>query len=208
MIQNLSDTETTTIFTEEERMIHRLLLESSFLTNLGLLHGKMGAAIFFYEYARRTGHPLFTECADDLLEDLWNEVNTYTPVDFANGLVGIGWGIEYLIQQGFVEAPKDIFEEIDRRIMETDIRRITNFSLETGLTGLLHYIMARIQGAIRRKISIPFDSLYRLDIYIITKRIMLQTQDYELKNLSTTMKPIKNRIISQISQNFQQMKNK
>lgn len=184
MIQNLSEIKTNMIFTEEERMIHRLILESSFLADLGLLHGKMGIAIFFYEYAKRTGHPLFSECADDLLDDLWNEINTYTPVDFANGLVGIGWGLEYLIQQGFVEASEDIFEEIDRRIMETDIRRITNFSLETGLTGLLHYIMARIQGAIQRKISIPFDSRYRLDIYIITKRIMLQIQNHELKNLS------------------------
>lgn len=35
------------IFTEEERMIHRLILESSFLADLGLLHGKMGIAIFF-----------------------------------------------------------------------------------------------------------------------------------------------------------------
>ena len=47
MIQNLSEIKTNMIFTEEERMIHRLILESSFLADLGLLHGKMGIAIFF-----------------------------------------------------------------------------------------------------------------------------------------------------------------
>ena len=172
------------IFTEEQQLMDRLMMEASFLADLGLFHGKMGVVILFYECGKRGDNSVLTEFADELLENLWNEINQSTPTGFASGLAGIGWGIEYLIQQGFVEAPDDICDEIDRRIMETDIRRITNPSLETGLAGLLHYILAHIRGAIRRNASTPFDAIYLADLYATTKRMITQYGDTELKDLS------------------------
>jgi glycosyltransferase len=70
------------------------------------------------------------------------------------------------------------------RWLTTDIRRITNLSLETGLTGLLHYILTHIKGAIQRNDSTPFDPIYLTDLYTITNRIIGQTEDTELKDLS------------------------
>lgn len=36
------------------------------------------------------------------------------PVDFANGLAGLGWGFEYLVKTGFVEAnTAEALQEID-----------------------------------------------------------------------------------------------
>jgi hypothetical protein len=58
------------------------------------------------------------------------------PFSLDKGLTGIGWGIEYLIQNGSVKGESvEICEEIDYRIMETDPKRITDFSLETGFEG-------------------------------------------------------------------------
>ena len=172
------------IFTEEQRRMHRLILEASFLTDLGLFHGKMGVVIFFYEYGKQSGNPVFTEFAGELLDEVWEEINQNTPTDFASGLAGIGWGIEYLIEKGFVDATGDICEEIDRKIMETDIRRITDLSLETGLTGLLHYVLAHIKGAIQQNIPTPFDQTFLVDLYTTAKKANDQTKDAALKELS------------------------
>lgn len=89
------------------RSANVLLLNASFIDNLGLLNGKMGIAIFFYHFARYTGSKIFEEYASELLDEIYEEINTNTPVDFANGLTGVGWGIEYLVKNGFVEADTD-----------------------------------------------------------------------------------------------------
>ena len=41
------------------RIIHYLILNASFIRDLGLLDGKMGICIFFYLYARQTGSKLY-----------------------------------------------------------------------------------------------------------------------------------------------------
>ena len=42
--------------------------------------------------------------------------------------------IEYLKTEGFIEADtNDILSEVDKQIMERDVRRITDYTLETGL---------------------------------------------------------------------------
>ena len=43
------------------RIIHYLILNASFIRDLGLLDGKMGICIFFYLYARQTGSKLYEE---------------------------------------------------------------------------------------------------------------------------------------------------
>lgn len=172
------------IFTEEKSLIHRLMWETSFLTDLGLFNGKMGVVIFFYECGKYCDNLIFTEFASELLDELWNEVDQNTQICFATGLAGIGWGIEYLIKEGFVEATENICEEIDHRIMETDILQFTDLSLETGLTGLFHYLLAHIQGSIQRNVTTAFDLTYLANFYIIAKRIVGQTEKIELKDLS------------------------
>lgn len=90
-----------------QRIANVLLLNASFIDNLGLLNGKMGIAIFFYQYARYTGSKIFEDYAGELIDEIYEEINTTTPVDFANGLTGIGWGIEYLVKNRFLEADTD-----------------------------------------------------------------------------------------------------
>ncbi|MDO9580731.1 MAG: lanthionine synthetase LanC family protein [Bacteroidales bacterium] len=84
-----------------------LLLNASFIDNPGLLNGKMGIAIFFYQYSRYTGNKIYGDYAGELIDEIYEEINTNTPVDFTNGLTGIGWGIEYLVKNRFVDADTD-----------------------------------------------------------------------------------------------------
>lgn len=105
-----------------QRIANVLLLNASFINNLGLLNGKMGIAIFFYQYARYTGSKMFGDYAGELIDEIYEEINTNTPVDFANGLTGIGWGIEYLVKNGFVAADTDeALAEVDNTVYRSSL---------------------------------------------------------------------------------------
>jgi hypothetical protein len=133
------------------------MLNASFRNNLGLLSGKMGICIFFYRYARLTDKKLYTAFAGELVDEIYAEINTKSPLDFKDGLAGICWGMEYLIRNGFVDADADeILENIDISIMERDVRRMRDTSLETGLEGLAHYVLARCSN----KPKLPLGSRY------------------------------------------------
>lgn len=129
------------------RIANFLLLNSSFIDNIGLLNGKMGIAIFFFEYARYSKYDLYDNYAGELIDEISVEVNTNSPVDFANGLMGFGWGIEYLVQNGFVEANSDeVLAEIDQSIFRSTLDAPLAITNHTELFGIGLYYLARLKG--------------------------------------------------------------
>ncbi|MDR1714563.1 MAG: hypothetical protein LBS20_01830 [Prevotella sp.] len=153
-------------FYTEQRIIHHIILRSGYLTNLGLLRGKMGIVVFFAQLAKNTEISLYKDIADELIAEIWEENLSHLPLGLDSGLSGIGLGIEYLIQQGFMEGNSlDVCEELDMKIMEKDPRRITDYSIENGLEGILHYILAHIKGCMVKEYGIPFDGTYLDDLY-------------------------------------------
>jgi lantibiotic modifying enzyme len=72
----------------------------------------------------------------------------HTPVDFENGLAGIGWGIEYLVQNKFIEADTDeVLEEFDNRIFKELIYNTPKkIGLLNGIIGIGAYFLKRIQN--------------------------------------------------------------
>lgn len=104
-------------FTREQRIVNALILHAYSLEDPGLLHGKMGITLYFYHLGRNTGNDIFSKFAEDLLDHIINSLYTNLPIDFENGITDIGWGVEYLIQSGFIEANADeILEEFDAKI--------------------------------------------------------------------------------------------
>lgn len=130
-----------------QRIVNVLLLNASFIDNIGLLNGKMGIAIFFYHYSRYTGNKIYEDYAGELIDEIYEEINTNTPVDFANGLTGIGWGIEYLVDHNFLDADTDeVLSEIDNVIYRH--RLDSQILLDNGndLFGYGIYYLARLMG--------------------------------------------------------------
>lgn len=131
----------------DQRMINTLLLHSSFIDTLGLLNGKMGISIFFYHVARKTGNTIYEDYAGELIDEIYEDINLSTPLDFANGLAGIGWGIEYLVQNHFIEADTDdVLGEIDKRLMPLILILPPSLGLCEGVIGLGAYLLKRIQN--------------------------------------------------------------
>lgn len=148
-------------FSLEQRMVHHLMLKSSSMKDVGLFYGKMGIAILFFCYGKFKGNLVYTEMGEDLLDDIWQELDSSISVSFDSGLSGIGWGIEYLIQHRLVEGEaNEICEEIDRKIASIHPGRLTDVSLDTGLEGIRHYVSIRISGSLLREEPCPFSREY------------------------------------------------
>ena len=165
------------------------MLNSFFMPDIGLYQGQIGVVLAMSKLFKQTKNEVFSDFHYDLLEIVIEKINKELPLSLNNGLSGIGWGIEYLIQNGFVEGKSvEICEEIDHRIMETDPRRMTDLSLETGFEGLLHYIVYHLQGAMMQKTRLPFDNAYLSDIYSVCKT--LSNKSVSNKSVSNSLKSL------------------
>ena len=122
--------------------------ETRSFSTLGLKDGKMKAIIFFFHYSRLTNDEHYKTNAEQLLDELCESIAFNMSLSFADGLCGIGWGISYLLQQGFIEGNADeILSEIDSCIIrEIFLETITDLSLDSGLLGIANYIGIRVSS--------------------------------------------------------------
>jgi len=87
-----------------------------------------GIIIGFYTYARYSGNKHVEQMADDMLEHLFKN-DCFSRIE---EVLGIGFGLLYLLRNGFVEGEEDeVLEEIDERIMvaiekEIDLKKKEN----------------------------------------------------------------------------------
>lgn len=89
-----------------EQLKTKLVSESPFLKE-----GLMGAALFFYFIYQESREDNYREFADGILDCLSDGLTYHSPLGFEQGLSGIGWGIEYLAQQGLIPNDLDIVLE-------------------------------------------------------------------------------------------------
>ena len=137
-------------FSREEQLLHTVVLHANDAPARGLFDGQMGLVLVLSEYARTRRAPELRTAIRFLLDQVLEHLDEGMPLDFANGLTGIGWGVEYLLARGFQRGSgADICAAIDRKLMERDLLRQTDLSLDTGLEGWLHYLAAHVQGARR-----------------------------------------------------------
>jgi hypothetical protein len=118
------------------------------ITDTGLLHGKMGICIYFYLLGKHTGVNTCTKQADNLLDEVVNNIKKNTAISFEHGLTGIGSGIEFLSQNRFIEANTDItLNGIDVALLK-HLHSEPKFELNLfdGLLGFLTYVIQRLKA--------------------------------------------------------------
>ena len=108
--------------------------------------GRIGAVIFMYRYARRTKEQKYEELAERWLDEVVEDINICTSMKFQDGIWGVGWGIEYLVRNGYIEGNTDcILEDIDYlAIAQINSYHLKDVSLNTGIVGIGRYMLARI----------------------------------------------------------------
>lgn len=96
------------------KIANLLYINMQYVAENGLLKGKMGLILFFYEYGRYTGNDMYTVAADSMLDDIIESLSS----NENETLAGIGWGVQYLIKNKFVEGdPDEVLSEIDDRLL-------------------------------------------------------------------------------------------
>ena len=113
---------------------------------LGLTNGKMGIVIALFHYGRLYGEQSCEEIAGELLDEVCEHLDYSMPISFGDGLCGIGWGIEYLVQHRYVEGDTDeTLKEIDLCVARCiHVYGISGLSLQYGIVGLGRYMLIRI----------------------------------------------------------------
>lgn len=169
-----------------------LIVHSGGLSNLGLYHGKMGIVLFFVHYARYTNNPIYQEYAGDLLDEIFEDIHAGITLDFENGLSGIGWGILYLLKNHFVEGnPDEVLLDIDQRMMEINLSRVVDKSVERGLGGYLFYLVERLSTASEHSL---FDRDYKAEL----QKVLSSVQSYEPFDLNSLIRKNTVRLVTDI----------
>ena len=160
------------------RIARHLIINSSYTDKLGLYDGKMGILIFFTHLARYSQKKIYDDFAGKLLDEVYSEIHTETPINFKNGLCGIGWSMEYLLQNNFLEGnSNEVLAGIDAKIMERDPIHMNDKSFENGAASILFYILTRLFSTKRKKEDIPFMPSYLESWHQIAQKECVQQTD-------------------------------
>jgi len=132
-----------------QRISDILLINGGFLDNPGLYTGEMGIVLFFSHYYGFTKNDLYLECSFNLIEKIQNRIHQDTPINYKQGLAGIGAAVEYLTQNGYIEADTDdILDEFDNRIFFTCNLSYLPIDL---IMDIGYYVIWRISGVSSKK---------------------------------------------------------
>jgi len=142
----MANDQTTTIERDLVQIADMLLLNGTLTECPGLVHGKMGIAVFFFHYARYTDNELFADYAMDLIGEMQEQIHVNSPADYEKGIAGIGVGMDYLIRNNLLVVEDDICEDFDDRMVRAVMYDPwQDFSLYDGLTGYGRYWMTRLR---------------------------------------------------------------
>lgn len=123
-----------------QRIANTLVLYSYHIQNDGLLNGKMGIILFLYRYAEYSGCKYYREFSDKLLDYVMKSAGRI-PVDFEDGLPGIGWTVNYLIKGGLVDGdPNDVLPDVDKKVFSS-----YRCNPRTSIFGQGIYLIARLK---------------------------------------------------------------
>lgn len=176
------NTEKKEILEGKENVLKRIadsLIETK-TNDIGILTGKMGSIIFLFHYARYSKGDFYRIKAEEMLENLLANIPPDFYYGFATGFCGIGWGVEYLYHQGFIEGDtSEILEEFDEKIMEIDPLRIKNLNRNHGFGGILQYLLARLYSIQFEGRKNTFDKKYLSNVF---KKVSFLINERDISN--------------------------
>jgi hypothetical protein len=165
-----------------------LLEKSNSVSNLTLWHGKTGIAITLLHLSRITNEEKYALYANKLIDEVSENISTEIPFCFGNGLLGIGCGLQYIINERFMEGDSDeILSEIDQvAINIINHRPVNSLSIETGICGVGFYLYNRLKNRPKDDENIITLKLKEHLIYLIDRIEELLLETKELQDYNDT----------------------
>jgi hypothetical protein len=147
-----------TAFNTNEKLVNYLMIKSKSLKDKGLFQGKTGVALAILQYGIYKDNNIYVEYSLSLMDEIFRDFSNIELLGMKYGKIGIGWGLEYA---STLHPCFNIYSKylniIDKKINVFDYKQI-DASLETGLEGLLHYILTRMNGLKVRAEDVPFSN--------------------------------------------------
>ncbi|MBC6112439.1 hypothetical protein ACFOG5_09955 [Pedobacter fastidiosus] len=118
------------------------------LNSLGLLDGKMGICIATFLMAVERSDEVLKEKAQDLLNHIAEQIADIESLNYADGLAGIGYGIEWLSQNNYIDINSDeVLSDIDDELYKAVVyTRSANATLAEGILGKALFFYKRLQA--------------------------------------------------------------
>lgn len=121
--------------------------ENNAKQNISLLSGKTGEAIFFYYYSKFSNEEKYADHGFKLLTEIFEEINNgFSFHTFAGGIAGIGWTVEHLARNGFLDFDTtDLLDVLDDYLFNCMMRDIKkgNYDYLHGAIGIGLYFVTK-----------------------------------------------------------------
>ena len=132
---------------ELKQIANYILLHGRYQRNIGLFHGKAGIMLTMFLFSQKTGISVYHDFAEDLFDDVQNQLYDNMPIGMENGLAGIAYAMSYLANKNILSFDQnEILSDIDQKIMSIDPRRISDLDFQTGALGVCFYIEERLKS--------------------------------------------------------------
>ncbi len=111
-----------------------------------LYDGATGYLLYLTHYLNCNQQSDVSSLIDKCVDIISNAINSRNiSFSLSHGLCGIGWGIIYLYTNSFMDSSCfQILKQIDTLLSEYSPCRISDFSLEDGISGIIYYVSKRI----------------------------------------------------------------
>ncbi|MBO5181079.1 MAG: glycosyltransferase [Paraprevotella sp.] len=190
-INDIVETEKLTMANHEKKRLPLLLnfiKECAQTSCIDLWDGCMGLLIVLCEYAEYMQSNEHITLAMELLEHILENIRPQSelPISFSHGICGIGWGLIYMMRNNLSDIDySEKLNIIDEKIMERDPERITDYSFQSGIGGILCYVTHRLSILLEGKNDITFDTRYLSKLRkaarkALSKSTDVRTQSYAL----------------------------
>ncbi|SEJ75829.1 hypothetical protein SAMN05216327_118146 [Dyadobacter sp. SG02] len=128
---------------QEKLFTSYLHLNASFSDNIGIANGKAGAVLYLSsvqdEYYRE-------EISFIFLEEILSQISQHTPLNFADGIAGVGCLLEYLSRTGVMQIEvNQVVEDFEPYLLKTIKADLcADLTLGNGLSGYGLYLLSRL----------------------------------------------------------------
>lgn len=147
-------------------------------TDNGIVSGNMARWIWASHYTKK--YKLNDNRVYQFHEQIFQAIKKRTlPLNFKNGLLGIGWGLIYMYNENLIdEIDAEVFEIIDNEISNLNLKHICDYSLFYGLGGLYAYICNRIAYCCSKGTSIPWDKHFISDCEKVAYKMIKNGKEF------------------------------
>lgn len=115
----------------------------------GLFDGKSGVALVFLLLSAHYEEPRYEKIGRAILEELSGDSGSINSMNFSDGFMGIGWTIEWLVQNGYLKDVNtdEILGSIDAALYKNiSFSKTNDISLQSGILGKINYLSKRIKS--------------------------------------------------------------